>query len=179
MAGVGNLSCCSTAGEIHDANQFLNTLTVTVCRLERTRMKVVRIPYKDYDQSFNCGEQLYRALDAKDLRGALVFGNGFMNGDQFSRGINKANLNKIVIAGGLAGDPKIKDTWVIDRDGIHRDAVVGLAFYGEGLEMMVSSHAGVTPIGVERTVTKAVRNTLYARLLPFFGKDLNRKEPLC
>ncbi len=152
---------CSTAGEIHDSNQFLNTLNVTVCRLERTRMKVARIPYKDYDQSFQAGEQLYQSLNGEGFCGALVFGNGFMNGDQFSRGINKANQKKLVIAGGLAGDPMIKDTWVIDRDGIHRDAVVGLGFYGAGVELMVSSHAGVTPIGVERTVTKSVRNTLY------------------
>src|SRR6478609_2431775 len=47
---------CSTAGEIYDTSQFLNTLTVTICRLDRTRMKVARIDYKDYDKSFDCGE---------------------------------------------------------------------------------------------------------------------------
>jgi len=152
---------CSTAGEILDNMTFVNTLTVSVCRLEKSKTKVVTIPYSGYDESFACGEKLFQALDSDDLRGALIFGNGFMNGDQFSKGINKVNQKKAVVAGGLAGDPAVRDTWVIDRNGLHRDAVVGIGFYGAELEFGVCSVAGATPLGAERTITKSNKNVLY------------------
>lgn len=170
---------CSTAGEIHDTTAYVNTLTVSIVQFQKAKLRVETVPYNDYEKSFDVGQQLFQKLNAPDLQGLLVFGQGFMNGDQFSRGLTQDNTRKVTIAGGLAGDPAIKDTWVIGRDGISREIAIGLGFYGENIEFLVSTVAGVTPIGIERTVTRATKNTLYEvdgqSALSFYEEFLGEK----
>ena len=152
---------CSTAGEIFDNRHYVNTVQASIVKFDKTRVRVIEHEFSDYDQSYDAGEQVMKALQADDLQALFILGTGFMNGDQLSKGLAAQNSKHVPVGGGLAGDPNIKDTWTISRKGIRRSSVMAVGFYGNDLDFIVRSISGCTPLGVERTVTKSDKNVLY------------------
>ncbi len=153
---------CSTYGEIHDGHVYDKTVSVSVIRFTDVKIKSIEVPFNDYTESYNTGEKVFQQLNTPDLSGILVFTKGLvLNGDQFAKGINSKNANNVLIGGGMAGDPEVKDTWVVTRKGKSTQSVVALGFYGSNFQMLISTESGITPLGVERTVTKSDKNILY------------------
>lgn len=152
----------STFGEIYGGHVYDKTVSVSVIKFSDVKIKSVEVPFTDYAESYNTGVKVFQELNEDKLSGILVFTKGLVfNGDQFAKGINSKNNKNVLIGGGMAGDPEVKDTWVISKQGKRTQAVVAVGFYGDNFQMMISTESGITPLGVERTVTKSDKNILY------------------
>ena len=63
---------CSTAGEIHGAEIFDDSLSVAVARFEHTHLRQAKADVGEASDSREAGRQLAAALAAPDLRAVLV-----------------------------------------------------------------------------------------------------------
>lgn len=76
--------------------------------------------------------------------------------------MNQENKNKTPIIGGLsADDMQFTKTVIFTKDGEFSSKAVAISFYGEHFKMFMESKSGIDAFGIERKVTKAVKNVLY------------------
>lgn len=168
----------STAGEILDRSIDDNTLTVAVARFARTRLRGLTHTFQGAEASYESGSCIARQLDTDQLRGILVFADGLnVNGSELARGFSSALPEGIVVTGGLAGDgSRFQHTWVLGNDGTGNNAIVAVGFYGPHVGMAHGSEGGWDILGVERKVTQASGNVLFALdgqpALPLYRKYL-------
>src|SRR5690349_1009474 len=67
---------CSTAGEIFDTTIHDGTLSVAVCRFERTRLRAATAAVGAQGDSRKAGRQLAESLAGPGLRSILVISDG-------------------------------------------------------------------------------------------------------
>jgi hypothetical protein len=73
----------STAGEIHGNMVFDDSVSVTACSFEHTKLKVIKIAVGEFSSSFACGEAIRQQLASSDLSHILIFSDGIsVNGDE-------------------------------------------------------------------------------------------------
>lgn len=154
---------CSTAGEIFGTNVHDDCVAVSAIRLERTELRTVTVDISEHSSSFEAGRRLIAALDPVGLSYVLVLSDGgSVNGSELVRGMEEANIGKVPITGGLAGDAERFQTTVVGLNGPAASGrIVAVGFYGKDLVVTHSSMGGWEMFGPERKVTKAVSNKLY------------------
>jgi len=154
---------CSTAGEIADSQLLDHSLSVAVAQFEKTSIQVARVSIVDKEKSYDIGQQIVKALTAKDLKAIFLLSDGVLvNGSKLTEGLREASGERLIITGGLAGDgDRFRSTWSIYEDQIHEHALVAVGFYGTHLSVGVASQGGWDIFGLERRITRSRENILY------------------
>lgn len=160
------LSCitgCSTAGEIYDAELYLESLVVSVMRLSGTHIRMAIRTSEDTGNSLDAGKEIARELEAPDLKAVFVLSEGLhVNASQLVAGLNSVLDNHVVITGGLAGDgDRFSHTWLITGDTFDRACVSAIGFYGDRIEIAHGSRGGWSLLGFEKEVTRSEGNVLF------------------
>lgn len=153
---------CSTAGEISGINVSDNTVALTAIEFDKVNHNLVKVAVKSMDESYDAGVTLATQLEADDLKHVLVFSDGLnVNGADLVSGL-KSILPETSITGGLAADgADFNDTFIIANNTITDRVVVGLGLYGGQLKIGYSSKGGWDSFGIDRLVTKSIKNILY------------------
>jgi len=154
---------CSTAGEIAGSSILDESLSVAVCRFERTRLRSAFARVAGDGGSHAAGAEIGEALLAPDLRAVLVISDGIgVNGSELLRGLNDRLPAEVVVTGGLAGDgDRFQRTWILADGGPAAGAVSAVGFYGADLLVRHGSRGGWDTFGPERVITRSVGNVLY------------------
>jgi hypothetical protein len=153
---------CSTAGEISGVNVSDDTVSLTAIELEKVDHKLEMVEVNSMDESYDVGAALASKLNQSNLKHVLVLSDGLnVNGADLVSGL-KSVLPKTSITGGLAGDSgNFNDTFVVANKIISNKIIVGIGFYGDGLQVGYSSKGGWDSFGIDRLVTKSDKNILY------------------
>lgn len=154
---------CSTAGEILGSHVLDQSIVATAIRFESTRVRAVKVDLNAYDGQRAAGQAIASALDGESLRMMFVLCDGrSVNGSEFSAGLNEGLSAEVPITGGLAGDYDQFSQTVLGLNAIPApDQAVGIAFYGERLQVGHGSIGGWDAFGPERIVTRSEGNVLY------------------
>lgn len=154
---------CSTSGEIADSGVMDDGIVVTAVRFNAPAFRVCSVPYDGMDDSRGAGERLAGQLMGEGLRAMWVLGQGVnINGSALLEGIARVAGDDVALAGGLAGDGgRFQHTWVLCNDTVSDRHVVGVGFYGDGVQLTCGSGSGWQPFGATRLVTRACANVLY------------------
>ncbi len=152
----------STSGEIIDENVYDNSLVATAIQFENTEIKCIEHEIIN-NSSYETGLLLMNELMTDELSCVFVVADGInINGTELVNGLNKNNLNKITITGGLAGDGA---RFINSYTGLNKipksGNVIGIGFYGKKIIVGHGSVGGWDEFGQERTITKAEKNVLY------------------
>jgi hypothetical protein len=154
---------CSTAGEISGTSIEDDTLSVTTVAFEHTRVRLARRLISDRAQSRAAARAVAAELDDGDLVSVFVLADGLrVQGSELAAGMTETLGPDVVITGGLAADgPDFNSTVVLSANGVERDAIVALGFYGNRLKVGHGSMGGWDPFGPYRRVTRASGHVLY------------------
>jgi hypothetical protein len=159
---------CSTAGEILGETLSDDTVTVTVCRFEHTRLALVGAEVTGSGESFEVGARLAAQLVDADaeLAAMLVLSDGLgVNGSELTRGLtagSRGSRQPVVIAGGLAGDgDRFERTWVLVDGKPRTGMVTAVGLSGTQLHVGYGSQGGWDVLGPERLITRSEGNVLY------------------
>ncbi len=154
---------CSTCGEITRAGALEETITITSLRFNSTSILLRHIPVLTMDRSYSAGRELGESLRRENLQYVLTLSNGLkVNGSEVARGLRTVLGDEVVISGGLAGDDdNFIQTFILDGNAIHDQAIIGIGFYGNDFLARSSSASGWETFGAFRTVTKARGNVVY------------------
>ncbi len=178
---------CSTAGEISSAGVSDDTCVLTALHFESAAACAVQASTElaDMADSEAAGRRLAEQVPLAGLRAVLLLGQGVaVNGSALIAGMTQVLGHDIPITGGLAGDAAaFKETWVLNQSGVHKDQLVCLGLYGEGLVFAHGSFGGWAPFGPARRVTRCEGNVLfeldgepaldvYKRYLGDYARDL-------
>lgn len=153
---------CSTAGEIFETSVRDGSLSVGICRFERTQLKVATATIKSSEHSKQVGRELAEQLEARDLSGLFVLSDGLnVNGSALVDGI-KSLYGDVPLTGGMAADGnRFKQSWIVDK-GLPVSGMISLiGFYGVNFTMAHGSQGGWDIFGPERTITRSVCNRLF------------------
>ncbi|MFK2819751.1 FIST N-terminal domain-containing protein [Flavobacteriaceae sp. LMIT009] len=153
---------CSTAGEISDVTVKDDTISLTAIQMEKVSIELVSSKIEEMNDSYAVGVGLAKKIMKPDLKHVMILSDGLnVNGADLVAGL-KDVLPDVSITGGLAGDgADFNNTFVIHNNIIDDKLVVGLGFYGEGLNVGCSSKGGWDSFGIERLVTSSEKNVLY------------------
>ncbi len=152
----------STAGEISNDGIRDSTIVATGIKLERSKLETRMINIEDYADSFAAGLGLTTLFDREGMQLLFVISDGqLVNGSSLVEGL-RAGLPDVLISGGLAGDgDNFQHTVVGLNEDVRSGNIVGVAFYGEHLNVGVGARGGWDKFGPPRTITKADQNILF------------------
>lgn len=153
---------CSTAGEIHDTQVHLDSVTVTSVNFDHARVRSARADLDLDENGYAAGRLLGEELSDPALRSVMVFSDGVRaNGSELARGLNEGLPPGTLVTGGLAGDgADFGRTAVLSNHDVAEHAVVAVGFYGDRLLLGHGSLGGWDPFGPERVITGAEGNVL-------------------
>ncbi len=154
---------CSTAGEIQGARVFDASVSVTVTRFAKTRLRQANAKAGQFETSFDAGRELAEQFDLDGLKAVLLFSDGqFVNGSELLRGIYEILPKSVKISGGLAADgTRFGPTWVLSQNGPENGRVSAVGFYGDYIDVSSSCEGGWVRFGMQRRVTRAEGSVLY------------------
>jgi hypothetical protein len=154
---------CTTAGEISSAGVGDDTCVVTAVRFDKCSLVESSTQLRDMHDSLAAGRRMGEQLPKDGLRAVLVLGQGVaINGSSLIEGLVDVLGKHIPITGGLAGDSgAFKETWVLNRTGVHNDQLACVGLYGESLSFSHGSFGGWTAFGPARKVTRCEHNVLF------------------
>lgn len=154
----------SVTGLIAGTKESEEGLSVVFYEFGKSRVKTCFVEFEKWGDGEEVGKKIFEQLKAPDLKGILVLSEGLkLNCSEMVEEIAKAKEPHVSLAGGLAGDVFTYDDIFVfnDKEGISDSAVVAVGFYGDHFHMDVVAHSGITPMGVEREVTKVEDYTIY------------------
>lgn len=155
---------CSTAGEIYSDRVYDHSLSVSICKFEKTDIKLAQVDFQTGTSSFELGAELSNKINEDGINAILVLCDGLnLNGSELTRGLKRKFKNTDVsISGGLAGDgSRFKQTDLLIGSQLRKNSIVAISFYGDTLKVGTGSVGGWDEFGPERTVTKAKDNILF------------------
>jgi len=148
----------TSAGEILNGKIFENKCLISISVFEKTTLETILI--KDKISDFDKGVEIAHKLIFPDTKVIISFADTSIGGKDFLEGINSID-NKIVIAGGIAGNSNsTDDTYVFTEKGIEKDAVVAVALKSKELYVNNGSNSNWVPVGKEYEITEAEGNTI-------------------
>ncbi|KGL63837.1 FIST signal transduction protein [Polaribacter sp. Hel1_85] len=164
----GHIVFGSASGDISTQSVNDDSLTITAIEFEKSSfiIKTTNVlennSSEDID-SFKVGKNLISQLPKEGLKHVFVLSEGsFINGSQFTRGMNAATQDNLLITGALCGDAaRFEKTICSYNENPKAGEIVAIGLYGESLEVSFSINGGWTPFGPERVVTKSKGNVLY------------------
>lgn len=154
---------CSSAGEIFGPSISDKSITVAVCKFEKTQLKTTMHKIDSTEDSYQAGANIAGELKGDDLAGIFILSDGLkINGSELVRGLNSINQKNVVITGGLAGDGKaFKQTWTIYNGEVVPGKIVAVGIYGKDVRIGHGSRGGWDIFGPERRITRSKENILY------------------
>lgn len=157
------LISASTSGDIFGNSVLENAMVVSALEFEKTELRLVRHRIQDSASAFELGKTIFRDLQGENLTAILILSDGLLvNGSELVGGLNFANVTKLPITGGLAGDNARFIRTVVGLDEYPEPGVVvGIGFYGKHLQIGHGSRGGWDAFGPERVVTRSDRNVLF------------------
>ena len=158
-----HLVTASTSGDIVPGQMLEDAVVVNALEFEKTPLSFSSANIRNYASAFEMGKALFRELSRDELAGVLVLSDGLsVNGSELVGGLNFANVKKVPITGGLAGDNARFIRTVVGLDQYPESGVVvAIGFYGSHIRIGHGSRGGWDPFGPERVVTRSDRNILY------------------
>jgi hypothetical protein len=154
---------CSTAGEISASGVSDASAVFTAIHFDHPDIRVASARLPDMASSQLVGAKLGKALQAADLNGVLVLGQGVqINGSALIAGIAAEVGDEVMISGGLAGDAgRFTRSYVLGNAGSCDQSVVALGIYGRHLHLSHGSYGGWQAFGPLRLITRFAGNVLY------------------
>lgn len=154
---------CSTSGEIYKERVSDDSLSVTAIKFEKTKIVKKSVSVEKMANSYQAGMTLGSKYEKDNLKHLMVFSDGLnVNGAELVNGLKEALDSKVSITGGLAGDgPNFDSTFIIDGEETADHRIIGVAFYGDNIQIGFGSKGGWDSFGIERIVTKSDANILY------------------
>lgn len=155
---------CSTAGEILSTHVYDDSITLTACAFDHTKLRRAEVTLGPDTDSFAAGKSLALALWHTDLKHVLVFSDGLgVNGSELAQGLTAHLPPNVAVTGGLSGDgSRFGKTYVVTNDGVASGKVAAVGLIGNRLSVGYGSMGGWDTFGPERTVTKSSGNRLYS-----------------
>ncbi len=154
---------CSTSGEINGEVIADESISVAVVRFEDTEIAIRYAKVENAGDSFVAGVALANRLEGSSLKCAFVLSDGMTaNGSELTRGLNSIFTDKVVVAGGMAGDgTRFSSTWIL-KDGLPVSGYAcAIGLYGDKLLIGHGADGSWAPFGPERLVTRSHGNILY------------------
>jgi hypothetical protein len=154
---------CSTGGQIRNDDVTDEEVTAAALAFDATTLRVACKLAPSPESSRSCGEEIGKALAARDLAGIFVLSDGLnVNGSSLVSGINDAVGEKIAITGGLAGDgPKFRKTLVGADCPPRTQMIAAVAFYGPAIRIGHGCSGGWDEFGPRRRITRSSGNVLF------------------
>lgn len=152
----------TTSGEIYNNIAAENTLSATAVYMEKTEVRFSSVAI-DNGNCFEVAAELAAKLTGNDLKHVFIVSEGVnINGSELVEGLTKYLPNNTTLSGGLLGDGnRFEETLLIANDYPHKNAIAAIAFYGDNVKFGYGSMGGWSPFGIEREITKSVKNILY------------------
>ncbi len=154
---------CTTAGEIDQTHVEENSIICSAIHFEKTPIETVVDNLKNYNNSFELGNNLAKKLNTKNLTHIFMLSDGnLVNGDDLLTGIKSEIGANIQISGGIAGDgDRFQKTYVgLDED-YKEGNVVLMGLYGNHIHVGIGNQAGWDVFGPEKKITKSEGNFLH------------------
>lgn len=138
------------------------TVAAVAVSFQHARVSLASVELETHTTAENCGRALVRQLDATDLAGIFVLGDGtLLNGSALLRGMRDVVRPGIPVSGGLAGDDaRFEETLVAANAPPRPGIVAALGFYGEGVQLTSGVGGGWTVFGPHRTISRSQGNVL-------------------
>jgi len=157
------ITLCSTAGEIYGLEATENSLSLTAIEFATTTIKKASVNVSNIKNSLSAGEKLFELLPKDNLKLIFILSDGSkVNGSELVKGLNKNNVDNILITGGLAGDGSRFLESCVGLDNIAQSGnIVAIGFYGDKLKVSHGSMGGWETFGLEREVTHSKNNVLF------------------
>lgn len=154
---------CSTAGEISPEGVTDDSAVVSAISFDRAALRTAHSRVEAAGDSRAAGMRLARELAAPDLKAIFVLAPGVdINGSEIISGITSVVGTSVLLTGGLAGDNgAFKQTWQMHDELCSDRLLVGVGFYGEGLNISHGSVGGWNSFGPARLATRVEGNVLY------------------
>jgi len=155
---------CSTAGHILESEVHDNDIALTFIKFRTTRIEQATVDLNEVNfNSEQAGMELVSAFRLEGLKHLLVFSDGLeVNGSALTNGMLKMLPPYVSITGGLAADGSdFNETGIVNNDGVHRNIVTAIGFYGRDLHVSFGSRGGWDSFGIDRRVTSSKDNVLY------------------
>jgi len=157
-----NATCLGTTtdGEIQDHTISTKKTVLSISVFEKTSIKSTKVTSED---SFQNGVELCKNLIEDNTKLIIVFTDGTTtNGEEFLKGISSIN-NKVVIAGGMAGDNgDFVQTFICEGSSLLEKGAVGVSLNSDELNIHNSYSFNWSPIGVEHTIDRVLANRVYS-----------------
>ena len=155
----------STAGEIYgDSKVGVETKEQTLsCILTDMDASAFSIKLKKNrkNEFFNLGKKIGKWVNKSFDNASLLTITAGLDFDNESY-INGIQEKQNEVFGGLAADDRnFKSTYVFSQNKIVKDGLLALAIDKDKIEICLSQGFGWSGIGVQRVVTKSVKNTVY------------------
>jgi len=149
----------TTDGEINDKEIYTCKTVVSISTFAHTEIKSTHINTGD---SFNDGVGIAESLIVDHTKLLILFTDGSSsNGEDFVKGIESVN-NKVIIAGGMAGDnANFIQTYISEGKNILDKGAVGVALNSNILQVHNDYSFNWNPIGVYHTIEKVIHNRVY------------------
>jgi hypothetical protein len=154
---------CSTAGQIHRTELREEEVVVTAWHFEQTRLHIVEAPLTAQEDAYPIGMALAQQLHQPELAHVLVLADGLTaQGNSLVEGLEAGLPQGVLVSGGLAGDgTDFKETVICTSQGVFRQHVAALGFYGKALHVGCSACGGWDPFGIERVITRSIGNEIF------------------
>lgn len=154
---------CSTAGEIYKDSIHDHSISVSVTKFEKGKIKHVTQKISNAQESQKIGNIIADKLNSDDLKGIFVLSDGLIvNGTKLVQGL-KENVNEnIIITGGLAADgSQFNKTWTLHNAMPTHNSISAIGFYGNDINIGYGSMGGWDIFGPEKLITRSNGNILY------------------
>jgi hypothetical protein len=155
----------STAGEIEDINIYDGSAVATGVKFEKASIDYYDSDILDPSKSFQAAYELIDKFERRGLKHVMIFCDGLQsNPSEFIDGLRHHHDVNFTISGGFAADGfEFINSFVITNDVEARSKMaVAVGFYGEGLKVGYGSLSGWDSFGVDRIVTKSIKNKVYS-----------------
>ncbi len=154
---------CSTAGEIHGAEVFDDSISISVVKFEKGRFQLVTKKVKE-DDSFEIGKEIMTELTQDSLKSVFILSNVLsINGSELIKGINENLPKNCSVSGGLAGNGvEFNKTWMIIDSKLVENYICAVGLYGDDLHVNNGCKCGWRRFGIDRKVTHSYDNVLYS-----------------
>ncbi|MDP5043884.1 MAG: FIST C-terminal domain-containing protein [Leeuwenhoekiella sp.] len=160
----GHLIFGSTAGEILGSQVNDGGLAYTAIEFEKSSFNILSENILNHSKdAVAAGKALGLKVNKEGLKHIFVISEGsFVNGSELIKGIESVLPDEVAITGGLCGDDaRFNRTLAGYNKPAAEGEIIGIALYGQSLEISFANYGGWFPFGPERIITKSKGNVLY------------------
>ncbi len=155
---------CSTNGEIYRGDSMDGECVAAALQFDATEIKVAYEILDGNDDARAAGRRLAANLLADDLQGVYVLTDAFsFNGAELVEGLIDALPEKVVLAGGMAGDDARLGASTLAglNEPPRAGGVVVIGFYGSAVRIGQGVAGGWDELGPSRHVTRSEGQMVY------------------